>query len=72
MKNNENQHFSPIDPLSVAFGYGRRVCPGRFMAEAQVWISIACILSVFDISPAMDGNGQPIEVVPSFTSGMIS
>lgn len=42
------------------------------MAEAQVWFSIACILSVFNISPAMNANGQPVKVVPSFTSGMIS
>lgn len=66
------QHLSPMDPLSVAFGYGRRVCPGRNMAEAQVWISIASILSVFDISPALDGMGRPIEVKPEFTKvGMI-
>ena len=29
--------------------------------------------SAFDIgSSAMEGNGQPIDVAPSFTSGMIS
>jgi len=70
--NNDKQHLSPADPLSVAFGYGRRACPGRFMAEAQVWMSIACILSAFEITPAIDTNGSPIKVVPSFSSGMIS
>lgn len=71
MGTNEKHHFSASDPLSVSFGYGRRACPGRFMADAQVWISIACILSVFDISP-MDANGSPINVTPAFSSGMIS
>ncbi|KAH9476206.1 Cytochrome P450 monooxygenase 98 [Psilocybe cubensis] len=65
------QHLSPTDTLSVAFGYGRRFCPGRHMGEAQVWISVACILSAFNITPALDENGRPIEVVPAFSSGMI-
>ncbi|KDR70118.1 hypothetical protein GALMADRAFT_144803 [Galerina marginata CBS 339.88] len=65
------QHLSPTDTLSAAFGYGRRFCPGRHMGEAQVWVSIACILSVFDISPALDEAGRPIEVTPAFSPGMI-
>ena len=68
----DNQHLSPVDPLSAAFGYGRRMCPGRHMAEAQIWITIACILSVFDVSPAVDANGGGIIVTPAFSSGMIS
>ena len=68
----ELQHLSPTEKLSSAFGYGRRFCPGRHMGDAQVWISIASILSVFDIRPALDDNGRPIEVKPKFTTlGMI-
>ncbi|KAG6809378.1 hypothetical protein H0H92_000479 [Tricholoma furcatifolium] len=63
--------FSPLDPLSVTFGYGRRVCPGRFMAEAQLFISIACILSVFNITRKLDERGRPIDVQAAFTSGLI-
>ncbi|TFK64565.1 cytochrome P450 [Pluteus cervinus] len=66
------QELSPGDPLSTAFGYGRRICPGRFMAEAQLWISIACILSCFDIGPGADENGEPIKTEARFASGMIS
>lgn len=67
----EGQAFSPTDRLSSAFGYGRRTCPGKYVAEAQVWISIACMLSVFDIRKALDEFGRPVEVVPEFSSGMI-
>jgi len=67
----ELQHLWPTDKLSSAFGYGRRFCPGRYMGDAQVWISIASILSVFDIRPTLDENGRPIEVKPKFRSGMI-
>ncbi|KAH7909414.1 cytochrome P450 [Hygrophoropsis aurantiaca] len=62
---------SVLDPAAAAFGYGRRICPGRFAADAQLWISVACILMVFDITPAIDKDGRPIPVKPAFESGMI-
>ncbi|KAJ3912147.1 cytochrome P450 [Lentinula edodes] len=31
------------------FGFGRRECPGRFLAEASVWITIVSVLKCFDI-----------------------
>jgi cytochrome P450 len=65
--------LSPLDPLSATFGYGRRICPGRYMAEAQLWISIASILAVFDIFPGNDADemGRPVKTEAKFTSGMI-
>ncbi|KAN0082680.1 Cytochrome P450 [Tylopilus felleus] len=60
-----------LDPATAAFGYGRRICPGRFMADATLYISIACILSVFDIRPGKDENGNPVQVKADFESGMI-
>ncbi|KAH9476208.1 Cytochrome P450 monooxygenase 98 [Psilocybe cubensis] len=66
------QQLSPMDPLSAAFGYGRRACPGKYMGEFQVWISIASILSVYDIRPALDDMGRPIHVTPEFSKkGMV-
>lgn len=49
------------DP-SVAFGFGRRICPGRFIARETLWIAIASILSSFTISAARDENGK--ELIP--------
>jgi cytochrome P450 len=66
-----DQYLSPNEPLSVAFGYGRRICPGRFMAEAQLWVSVACILAAFNITPAKDEHGKYVTVEPRFSSGMI-
>ncbi|KAI3616408.1 cytochrome p450 [Moniliophthora roreri] len=60
-----------LDPVSVAFGYGRRICPGRFMAQGQLWISIACILHSFNIGPGKDGQGRPVPTEAAFASGMI-
>ena len=67
----DGQQFSPMDPLSTAFGYGRRICPGRYMAEAQVWLSVACMLSVFHIGPGVERMGMPIKTTPAFSSGLI-
>ena len=63
----DGQQFSSMEPLSSAFGYGRRICPGRYMAEAQVWLSIACMLSVFHIGPGVERMGT----TPAFSSGLI-
>ncbi|OCH90216.1 cytochrome P450 [Obba rivulosa] len=42
------------DPMTWAWGFGRRVCPGRYLAEHSVFIFIATILAVFDILPPED------------------
>jgi hypothetical protein len=38
----------------------RRICPGRHMAEAILWISMATLLTVFEISLPVDQNGAKI------------
>lgn len=49
-----------FDPMNVAFGFGRRICPGRYYAYEVAWIVIAQILSVFRIEPKKDAQGRPI------------
>ncbi|KAH8114932.1 cytochrome P450 [Phellopilus nigrolimitatus] len=46
--------FDADDPSSLAFGFGRRICPGRFFADASIWLALASILAVFDILPPID------------------
>ncbi|KIJ28818.1 hypothetical protein M422DRAFT_189306 [Sphaerobolus stellatus SS14] len=55
-----------------AFGYGRHVCPGRYMAENSLFIAVASICQNFDITPARDSSGK--EVMPEYewTSGLFS
>jgi cytochrome P450 len=56
----------------VAFGFGRRVCPGKHMARSSVWIAIASILAAFEITPARDENGAEIPISEEYTSGFVS
>ena len=60
----------PPDPKVIAFGFGRRVCPGRFLADNTVFLSVAQSLAVFDISKPIQGG---VEVTtPHFDPGVIS
>ncbi|TXB99903.1 hypothetical protein FocTR4_00014535 [Fusarium oxysporum f. sp. cubense] len=59
-------------PNFASFGFGRRVCPGRFLADESLFISISRLLSTFDIKKAVDGRGNEIEPQISITPGMIS
>ncbi|KAF8064878.1 cytochrome P450 [Lyophyllum atratum] len=49
------------DPTHAAFGFGRRICPARYMAASAIWIAVASIVSTFDITKAIDEEGNVIE-----------
>ncbi|KAL0958150.1 hypothetical protein HGRIS_000317 [Hohenbuehelia grisea] len=49
------------DPVTAAFGYGRRICPGRYMVQDELFITIACTLAAFNISKVIGEDGKPIE-----------
>ncbi|KAJ6576166.1 cytochrome P450, partial [Mycena vulgaris] len=42
----------------AGFDYGRRLCAGRQMALASVWISITSVLAAFNITKALDEHGR--------------
>ena len=56
------------DPvLTSLFGFGKRLCPGRHLADATLFIVVASVLSVFDIKKGKDTDGGP-DAYP-FTGG---
>ncbi len=57
---------------NAAFGFGRRTCPGRFMARSSLWIGIASVLATFRISPKLDEHGKPIIPEEKYDAGLIS
>ncbi|KAJ7088955.1 cytochrome P450 [Mycena epipterygia] len=56
---------------SAAFGFGRRVCPGKDMAQWSIWICVASILATLNINKALDEKGVPIEPSGEYTSGFL-
>ncbi|KAM4065259.1 cytochrome p450 [Hirsutella rhossiliensis] len=61
------------EPFPIGqFGYGRRVCVGKHLAEASLWIVIASMLSAMNIEKARDNDGNDIEPVVELTSGLTS
>ncbi|KAG6820576.1 hypothetical protein H0H93_014803 [Arthromyces matolae] len=58
--------------LNAQFGFGRRICPGRHLADANLWIAMVSILATFDISKAIGTDGKEITPKVGFISGITS
>ena len=49
------------DPMiHLAFGAGKRICPGRHFVDATLFVVTASILSVFKVTNVKDKNGNEI------------
>ncbi|RAH58420.1 cytochrome P450 [Aspergillus piperis CBS 112811] len=55
------------DPSGWVFGFGRRVCPGRVLADASVFVTVGMVLSALRIS-LEGGRGGEVR----FTPGVVS
>ena len=52
------------DPSVYAFGFGRRICPGRVLADQTLFLTIVQVLATFKLSrdlemPELGTNSQP-------------
>ncbi|RXW16401.1 hypothetical protein EST38_g9452 [Candolleomyces aberdarensis] len=61
-----------VNPLDFDFGFGRRICPGKNVAMEMLYLAIASILFMFEISPLRDATGTPIKIKPSFIGGVLA
>ncbi|KAI0763593.1 cytochrome P450 [Trametes elegans] len=57
-----------LDPATVVFG----ICPGRHLAEAALFLAVACVLHVFEVGPPLDENGKPVMIQPEQGHGFLS
>lgn len=53
--------FEEPDPAGFVFGFGRRICAGRRLAESTLFLAMAKVLATFDISKGRDAQGREIE-----------
>ncbi|EPS93953.1 hypothetical protein FOMPIDRAFT_1170091 [Fomitopsis schrenkii] len=60
------------DPRRYVFGFGRRICPGRILADASVWLAAANIIATLDIHKARTPTGAEITPEVKFASGSVS
>jgi len=56
----------------TGFGFGRRVCPGRHLGDAAVWIAMASILAVLNIMNAIGEDGHKVVPEVAFTDSLVS
>jgi len=59
-----------FDPKLAAFGFGRRICPGRYLAWSSLWFTIASMLAIMNITKGVDENGAVIEPSGEYESAM--
>ncbi|EIN05557.1 cytochrome P450 [Punctularia strigosozonata HHB-11173 SS5] len=60
------------DPTVAAFGFGRRICPGRWFSAQSLFITVASVLAAYDIRAPMDEHGRPIQLEAKMTTGVLS
>ncbi|KAG6888160.1 hypothetical protein C0995_010171 [Termitomyces sp. Mi166 len=60
----------PHPPTS--FGFGRRICPGRHLADDSLWIAMATILATLSISKMIGADGKEITPELKFKLGVTS
>lgn len=57
-------HFGPLNAFL-------RICPGRYVADANLWIAIASILATFSISKVIGVNGEEMSPSLEFSVGLV-
>lgn len=55
-----------------AFGFGRRICPGRYFADTMVFIMISHILYTFSITPHEGPAGPELPDIDNCIPGLLS
>ena len=53
------------------WGFGRRICPGKAFAEANLWLVFANTIALMDIRKVLDKDGNPITPTGEFELGTV-
>jgi cytochrome P450 len=65
-------NYSVRDPRTACFGFGRRTCPGRHIADTSLFAMVSTLLATVDIVRARDADGKEIIPEVDVTSGILS
>ncbi|KAI0291302.1 cytochrome P450 [Russula brevipes] len=70
---NKGGAFQDDPTISLAYGVGRRICPGRHLVEAILFVFVSSVLSVFHVTKTKDENGREIPVnIETLVEGQIT
>jgi cytochrome P450 len=67
-----DNHEPEVDPREFVFGYGRRVCPGRQLAEQSVWLLCATSLATLSVSKKTSNDGRILEPTVEYVGHLIT
>ncbi|KAG7087487.1 hypothetical protein E1B28_013449 [Marasmius oreades] len=62
----------PPSPEPIAFGFGRRICPGRHLALNSIWLVMTYLLTSFTMAKELDSDGKEVEPVIEYSDGLSS
>lgn len=65
------QHVGDIHPSAQSITRVS-VCPGRYLAKDNAFMTFASVLHVFDVVPALDSNGKQLDPTIQMTTGILS
>ncbi|KAF9270162.1 cytochrome P450 [Marasmius fiardii PR-910] len=74
-KFNPDRHLgenAQMDPFKFVFGFGRRACPGSYLAERSLFLNVANMLAVFSFEKETDSNGRVLEPPKEWYGGVTS
>ncbi len=60
------------DPRPEAFGYGRRICPGRFFADSSLFLNMVQALAVFSFAKKVGKDGKEIDIDTKPKAGVLT
>ena len=66
-----NGSDSEMAKVNIAFGFGRRACPGQFFADSTIFAIICTILATCNILPEVDKDGCPKYPKIEYSEGFI-
>ncbi|KAI7872669.1 cytochrome P450 [Spinellus fusiger] len=63
-------HGKPTERDQFNFGWGRRMCPGIYLAETQIFLTYVALWACCTIEPVLDSKGNPLYAdIESFADG---
>jgi cytochrome P450 len=58
------------DTVDFIWGFGRRICAGRHVADASLWAGVVSILATFKLLPAQGPDGEDVVFEPQWINGL--